>query len=85
MMHAYRHAEQLRIPPEQWLAPNMYKRGDGTLAYFFSTEALAERACAAGFEVDECRYITVINRNKKRKLELRRVFIHGVFRKPAPV
>lgn len=49
---------QLRIPAEQWVEPNTYKRGDKTIAHFFSTEALAERARAVGFEVQECKYVT---------------------------
>ncbi|KAG1674474.1 hypothetical protein FOA52_003079 [Chlamydomonas sp. UWO 241] len=73
---------QLRIPPEQWLAPNMYKRGDGTLAYFFSLDDLSGKAEAAGLEVVEAKYVCVVNRNKKTGVELRRVFVHGVFRKP---
>eukprot|EP00955_Chlamydomonas_euryale_P028820 303980-Chlamydomonas_euryale.AAC.29 len=76
---------QLRIPPEQWLAPNMYKRGDGTLAYFFSIDELSGLARRAGFVVEECRYVCVISSNKKRGLELKRVFVHGVFRKPGGV
>jgi len=34
---------QLRIPPQQWVGTNMYKRGDGTLAYFFSSEVNVKR------------------------------------------
>ena len=67
---------------EQRLGPNLYRRGDGTLSYFFSLEDLQARAEAAGFEVEEARYICVINRNKKTGAELRRVFVHGVFMKP---
>ncbi|KAL6753310.1 S-adenosyl-L-methionine-dependent methyltransferase [Haematococcus lacustris] len=73
---------QLRIPSEQWLAPNTYQRGDGTLAYFFSTQDLADKARAAGFQVRECSYVTVLNTNRKMGLKLRRVFVHGVFVKP---
>ncbi|GLI67403.1 hypothetical protein VaNZ11_011592 [Volvox africanus] len=74
---------QLRIPVGQWVEPNLYKRGDGTMAYFFSTEELSRRATGAGFHVNECKYVTVINRNRKSGIELRRVFVHGVFEKPA--
>lgn len=54
----------------------------GTMAYFFSTEDLALRAMAARLDVVECKYVTVINRNRKTGIELRRVFVHGVFEKP---
>ena len=73
---------QLRIPPEQWLERSLYCRGDGTLSYFFSLDELRRRAEAAGFEVEEARYVCVINRNKKTGTELRRVFVHGLFRRP---
>ncbi|PNW71911.1 hypothetical protein CHLRE_16g668100v5 [Chlamydomonas reinhardtii] len=73
---------QLRIPPEQWVGPNLYKRGDGTMAYFFSLEDMAARATQAGFDITELKYVTVVNRNRKSGLELRRVFIHCVFTKP---
>ncbi|GAX80389.1 hypothetical protein CEUSTIGMA_g7828.t1 [Chlamydomonas eustigma] len=72
---------QLRIPAEQWLAPNLYRRGDSTLAYFFSLEDFKERAEAAGFTVEECKYVCVINKNKKTGIELKRVFMHAVCRK----
>lgn len=74
---------QLRIPASQWVGPNMYKRGDGTLAYFFSVEDLAAKAEAAGFVVRECKYVCVTNWNRKAGLELKRVFVHGVFERPA--
>jgi hypothetical protein len=54
----------------------MYRRGDGTLAYFFSIEDMTAKAEAAGFAVLECEYVTVINTNRKKGLQLRRVFIH---------
>ncbi len=72
---------QLRIPPEQCLGPNLYRRGDGTLSYFFSLDDLRSRAEAAGFGVEELRYVCVINKNRKTGVELRRVFVHGVFTK----
>jgi methyltransferase-like protein 6 len=74
---------QLRIPPEQCTGiPNQYKRGDGTLAYFFAVEGLSDSARRAGLEVEECKYICVKNINKKTGVELRRVFVHLVARRP---
>eukprot|EP00798_Chlamydomonas_sp_ICE-L_P020352 gene20352-27114_t len=73
---------QMRIPPEQWVAPNSYKRGDGTISHFFSIESMEERARAAGLEPVEVKYVTIINHNKKRDIHLKRVFIHAVLRRP---
>jgi methyltransferase-like protein 6 len=72
---------QLRFAPRACLGRNLYKREDGTLAYFFSTADMQQRACAAGFEVLECEYACVINTNRRTGEALQRVFVHGVFRK----
>ena len=71
-----------RLQPEQKVAENLYKRGDGTLCYFFSTEDLAAQANSAGFTTEECSYVCVQLFNRKKKFLMRRVFVHGVFRKP---
>lgn len=74
---------QLRIPPEQWMGvPHLYQRDDGTFSYFFSVEELSRRAREAGLEVEETKYICVHNTNRKKGLQLKRVFVHGVFRRP---
>ena len=57
-------------------------RADGTLAYFFAKEDLEARCRAAGFEVLACKYVCVINRNRKSGKEMRRVFVQGRFRRP---
>lgn len=72
----------LRMTPDRQLGKNLYRRGDGTLCYFFSTEDLASKAEAAGFEAVECKYVCVRLLNRKKQFEMRRVFVHGVFRKP---
>lgn len=74
---------QLRIPADQCIGRHLYRRGDGTLAYFYTTQELAGLAAAAGLEVVECDYATVVNKNRKTGQELRRAFVHGVFRKLA--
>jgi hypothetical protein len=73
---------QLRIPAEQCIGRHLYRRGDATLAYFYTTEELAGLAVAAGLEVVECEYVCVVNRNRKTGQALRRAFVHGVFRNP---
>jgi len=74
---------QLRIPPSQCVGPNAYVRGDGTRAYFYSPGELSALADAAGLRTVDCRYVCVANTNKKKGLELRRVFVSGAFEKPA--
>ena len=71
-----------RLRPKQKVGENLYRRGDGTLCYFFSTEDLEAKAKAAGFVKEECSYVCVQLLNRRKKFLMRRVFVHGVFRKP---
>lgn len=73
---------QLRIPPEQMIGENVYRRADGTVSVFFSQETLCSLMQSAGFICSECEYICVINKNRKDDKELKRVFLHGVFERP---
>ena len=63
----------------------LYQRADGTLAFFFSTQALAKLARGAGLEVLQCEYACVALQNRKNGKEMRRVFVHGLFRLPEAV
>jgi len=57
-------------------------RGDGTLAYFFDLETISQLAVTSGFEVVECQYAcTILLNRKKEGRDMKRVFVHGVFRK----
>jgi hypothetical protein len=47
-----------------------------------SQEDLAQKVEAAGFETKECEYVCVRLVNRKRDLEMKRVFVHGVFQRP---
>ena len=60
----------------------VFVRGEGTIARFFSTETTKQLFELAGFETIECRYCTVFNNNRKTGQQLKRVFVHGVFKKP---
>ncbi|CAI5468194.1 unnamed protein product [Closterium sp. Yama58-4] len=59
----------------------LYERGDGTLAYFFSVEEVRVLMGAAGFECEEVEYCCVRNENRRKGREMKRVWVHGVFRK----
>jgi len=72
---------QLRFPPEHVLGEKLYRRQDGTLAYFFELEELKAMFEGAGFASEELDYCCVRQRNRKRQLIMDRVFVHGVFRK----
>jgi methyltransferase-like protein 6 len=62
--------------------PRLYERGDGTLSRFFSLETIRDIFESAGFIMEELRYATVFNDNRKTGERLKRAFVHAVFRKP---
>ncbi|KAG7377121.1 Methyltransferase-like protein 6 [Phytophthora pseudosyringae] len=64
------------------LGPNLYYRSDGTLAFFFSREVLAELFEQAGFRTLENEYCTVRLRNRKKGVTMDRVWLHAKFQKP---
>lgn len=72
----------LRLRPEQQLSERLYKRLDGTMCYFFTTEDLRQKAEAAGFVTRECMYACVKLLNRKTQMQMKRVFVHGVFARP---
>lgn len=62
--------------------PFLLERSDGTLAYYFSLEYVRSVIAAARqFRVVELSYATVITANRRRSIEMRRVFVHGVFQR----
>ncbi|KDO18570.1 hypothetical protein SPRG_16039 [Saprolegnia parasitica CBS 223.65] len=62
-------------------ADALYFRGDGTLASFFSVQAVAD-VFGKYFEVVENEYNTVRLRNRKTGTNMDRVFVHAKLRKP---
>lgn len=83
----YKHVRALRRSKEgsgrgAALGENLYRRPEGTLAYYFSLDAVRKLASGAQLEVVECEYHCVYNRNRKTGAEMKRVFVHAVLRKP---
>jgi methyltransferase-like protein 6 len=76
-------AAQLRFARGKMLDADgaLFARQDGTLAYFFTLQRLAALAAAAGLELVECGALRRKYRNRQLGLELRRVFVQGVWRK----
>ena len=72
---------QVRYKPGQRIGENFYARQDGTRTYYFSEQGLAQLFARSGCEVVDSRMCTVINRNRKKKLDMKRVFAQGRFRK----
>ena len=62
--------------------PRLYERGDGTLSRFFSLDTIRDIFESAGFIMEELRYATVFNDNRKTGERLKRAFVHAVFGKP---
>ena len=72
----------LRFHGAQKLGDKLYRRGDGTLAYFFAEEEVRGLLAEAGLEAEEVEYHRVNTVNRKKGVTLRRVFVHAVARKP---
>jgi methyltransferase-like protein 6 len=62
--------------------PRLYERGDGTLSRFFDLETIRHVFEGVGFVMEELRYATVYNDNRKTGERLKRAFVHAVFSKP---
>ena len=75
---------QLRFGAKARLSDNLYVRGDGTMAYFFTEAEIAAAARAAGLvplRVHRlCREIT----NRAEQSTAQRMFLHAEFWKPPP-
>lgn len=56
-----------------------FQRKDGTLCHYFTVESIAALFESEGFRAVECKYATVINRNRKQEKTMHRVFVHAVF------
>ena len=59
----------------------LFARPDHTLAYYFDIEYVRLIVARAGLEVVELSYATVESVNRKTAVRMKRVFVHGVFRK----
>lgn len=47
-----------------------------------SLDDLVQTVEGSGFEVEEADYVCVRLLNRQKKLEMKRVFVHGVFKRP---
>ncbi|KAJ3053424.1 hypothetical protein HK097_004311 [Rhizophlyctis rosea] len=74
-------AAQLRFKPGAKIEDQFYVRQDGTFAYYFSTEQLAQLFTDAGFEVLDNEYVCKEVVNRKRELNMQRIFVQARFRK----
>lgn len=59
----------------------VFQRGDNTLACFFDIQQLIETMKKCGFKCINSEYCTIENKNIKRNLVMRRVFINAIFEK----
>ena len=63
------------------VSDNFFRRSDGTFSYYFDVDYVENLFTAAGFEKVELRYDCVLCQNRKSGKQMKRVFLHAVFRK----
>lgn len=71
---------QLRYKPTNILAQNLYQRSDGTLAYFFDENYF--KTIIGRFRIIELKMEKRLLINRKRKLDMYRVFLQAILEKP---
>lgn len=71
---------QLRYKKENIIDNNFYKRNDGTLTYFFTKEYFLD--LVSEFKIIKLEYKKKMLVNRKRNLDMYRVFLEGVLEKP---
>lgn len=72
---------QLRFAPGHWMGGDLYVRGDGTLAAFFTVDGLRDLFEDAGFEVLDCEYRRTEVVNRGTNVRMPRVWVQGKFRR----
>ncbi|KAK3011104.1 hypothetical protein RJ639_010598 [Escallonia herrerae] len=72
----------LRFEPSQKVGYREYMRSDGIHSYFFSLDSTRDLFIAAGFIEQELEYCCIKSVNRRNGKSMRRVWIHGKFRKP---
>ncbi|XP_042067230.1 tRNA N(3)-methylcytidine methyltransferase METTL6-like [Salvia splendens] len=73
----------LRFDPQQRIGYREYLRSDGTRSYFFCLDTVRSLTSAAGFIEVELEYWCINAVNPRKGKTMKRVFVHGKFRKPA--
>lgn len=75
---------QLRFKPSNCINHGQYIRGDGTLTFFFTLEQVKYLFSEEYYEKIELGYDKRLLVNRKRQLQMYRVWIQGKFRKNSP-
>jgi len=65
------------------LEENFYLRGDGTRAYFFTIEKITELLQKVGFIIEDAKYDSRELKNRKRKIIMKRIWVHVAARRPS--
>ncbi len=71
----------IRFKPGHKLQDNFYVRQDGTFSYYFTTEFIQELFEKQGFELVENNYIHKRVVNRKKELNMDRLFVQSRIRK----
>lgn len=72
----------LRFEPDKRVGFKHYIRGDGTYSYFFDLDSVRDLFVGAGFTELELEYCCVNSVNRQKRKTMRRVWVHGKFKKP---
>lgn len=76
---------QLRFKPSNCINHDQYIRGDGTLTFFFTLEQVRHLFSEEYYEKIELEYDKRLLVNRKRQLQMYRVWIQAKFRKNLPI
>ena len=80
--YGYYDLSQLRFKPSQCISDGLYQRSDGTLTYFAKLEWIKQLLLNCGFELEQLILDKRVLVNRKTKVKMKRLWIHGCFKKP---
>lgn len=63
------------------VSENTFKKGDGIIAHYFTTDYLRKLFLGLAYEEVENDYATIRSENKKREVVMERVFVTAKFKK----